>query len=491
MLFLRQNFLLLILLIALISAAMHFRIFTTDIIGPHAWRQTQTVANIQYFARNDFNILHPQTHVLTSGSTYMRMEFPLLQWSIAGAFRVFGEQLWLLRFLLFTTGIVTLAGMGRLAHIVFGRAEAAPLAAWTLCFSPMFYYYSMNPLPDLLALCCAVWGLYFFFAWRKSKAMRALLCCVLFLAVAALCKLPFLIFYGVFAGWLWDEWKSKNRSPAYYAKVIAVVMLSVAAPALWYFTVMKEWAPNMVTSGMLHNELPASAIFGILWGSLVSTLPEFLLNYCAVPFFLAGAFRLFRDKKQKRPGAVALLVVAFAALLYFLFELNAITLIHDYYLMPFLPLLFLAVTYGVLKFLDGPRWMRTAAIVLLIAMPLAAFLRSDSRWNADDPGFNADLLRYKNELRAATPDDAKIILGHDESAHIGLYYADREGWNFHEGDPLTAEQLRDVIQKGARYLYSDSRTTENDPALQPFFGDTTAVIGSYHIIALRVPAEKP
>ncbi|MEY4934216.1 MAG: hypothetical protein RIS64_575 [Bacteroidota bacterium] len=54
--------LLLFLLIPLISLGMHWRIFTTDLIGSHLWRQSQTQLNIQNFYRHDFNIMNPRNN---------------------------------------------------------------------------------------------------------------------------------------------------------------------------------------------------------------------------------------------------------------------------------------------------------------------------------------------------------------------------------------------------------------------------------------------
>lgn len=481
---LRQPFFLLLLFIAVLSAAMHARIFRTDIIGPHAWRQTQTAANIQYFVREDFNITHPRVHYLINGTNRMPMEFPLLQWSIAAVLKISGEHIFVERLLLFLCGIFALWGMGVLAREIFGRVEAAPLAAWALCFSPLFYYYTMNPLPDLLALCCCIWGAAYFFKWRNERKALFVCLAVFFLALASLCKLPFIVYYALFGGWLWIEGREKTLTLKKFLLVALVVLISLAGPAAWYLTVMPEWSPNAVTSGMLHNSLSGGQLFDILSGTLISTLPELLLNFAAVPFFLLAFYFLFRERKRRR-HLLPLLLALLGVLAYYLFEMNTITLVHDYYLMPFLPLLFVTVCYGALKLIDSGGWKKILAFVFLLIMPVTAFLRSDSRWDERDPGFNPDLLKYKTELRKAVPVGAKVIVGNDPSGHIGLYYVDREGWNFNL-DQLSVEQLKSLMAKGARYLVSDSRKVEGDAQLMPFFGETK-VIGSYHVILLKQP----
>ena len=463
---------------------MHWRIFNTDIIGPHAWRQTQTLATAEYFARQSLDITQPHTFQYLNGTNKLRMEFPLLQWTTGLSFRMFGEHIWLLRSLMFLIGLITVAGMGQLAKTIFKRSDAFFFAAWTLCFSPLFYYYCVNPLSDLPALCFAVWGLAFFFRWNSERSIKSLVLCVTLLALSALCKLPFVICYVVFAGYGLNALKTRPVPWKQMAIVKCVVLISLVAPAIWYVTVMKEWTPNMVTAGMLNNTLPASTLFSILIGTLVSTLPELLLNYAAVPLFIVGLYFFFRTGKNKNTDRAPLLFLSGAVLAYYLFEMNAITLIHDYYLFPFLPLLFLIVAFGCLKLIDRGKRMRIAVAVMILIMPVTAFLRSDSRWDENNPGFNADLLKYKNELRAATPTDAKIVIGNDESGHIAFYYTQHFGWNFHS-DRLTAPELKDLISQGASYLYSDSHTIERDPAIQSCLGDTIATIGSFRIIELK------
>ena len=75
------------------------------------------------------------------------------------------------------------------------------------------------------------------------------------------------------------------------------------------------------------------------------------------------------------------------------------------------------------------------------------------------PGFNKDLLVYKTELQKAVPKNALVVVGNDVSHFIFFYYVDKKGWGFHN-DELTAEQLQQMIEHGARYLYTDSRNVD-------------------------------
>ncbi len=99
-----------IILIALASIVLHYKIFTLDLQGIHVWRQTQTQINIQNFYRHDNNILNPRHNNFSWGDNIQRMEFPIMQWSIAQVERVFGEKIIVTRICIFLIGLMSVFG---------------------------------------------------------------------------------------------------------------------------------------------------------------------------------------------------------------------------------------------------------------------------------------------------------------------------------------------------------------------------------------------
>jgi hypothetical protein len=151
-----------------------------------------------------------------------------------------------------------------------------------------------------------------------------------------------------------------------------------------------------------------------------------------------------------------------AIIAYFLFEMNMIGKVHDYYLMPFLPLLFILVAYGAYHLLTGRnKLLRNISVVFLILLPLPAYMRIEGRWDTKKPGFNAVYYQYKNDLRALIPEKAFCVAGNDESHFILLYYLNRKGWAF-DNDELDGGLLNNYVSKGAAYLFIDSRIDERN-----------------------------
>jgi len=335
------------------------------------------------------------------------------------------------------------------------------MGAWAFNFSPCFYYYTINPLPDNFAMCCSVWGIAFFFIWYNNERWQHLLLSGVLLSIGALCKLPFVVYYIVPVLFFVLQVFQKKRDGK---KIITAVVLFIPLilPLLWYVTVMPQWNGNMIVKGMLNNQETSNRIVEFLLHNLISTLPELLLNYGSVFFFLAGFYFLITKNAFKDFRFKLILSWSVVVLIYFLFEINAIGTAHDYYLFPFYPLLFMLVAYGAYHLYNSSiKAIRYLTLGLLLLLPFTCYLRMQSRWNADSPGFNKDLLVYKSELQNAVPKNALVVVGNDVSHFIFFYYIDKKGWGFHN-DELTAEQLRLMIKKGAKYLYTDSRVTDGD-----------------------------
>lgn len=482
--FLRKNALFLLLTaLPLISMAMHWRAFQADLMGTHVWRQSQTQTVIVNFYEEDFNILNPRLNPRGSGEGIERKEFPLMQWLFACCYKVFGNHLIISRILTFFIGLGSLAGMYFLIKNLWKDRLAALAGAWALNFSPAFFYYTVNPLPDNFSLCCSIWGLAFFFDWYERRTAGALLATGFFFCLATLCKLPFIIFFAAPFMCFWMEFWQKRAFVPFVARSFSLGLF-VVPPALWYIWVIPGWQGTDVAKGILGDRPPAGQLLRYVFDNLVSTLPESLLNYASVPLFIGGIYFLFARKSHRDARFAPLAALGTAAIAYFFFEINMIANVHDYYLFPFVPLLFVLVSYGALRMLNGGPASARAALFLLLLLPLTAWLRTRNSWNPESPGFNKDWLRYKNELKALAPRDALCVVGNDVSHQIFFYHIDKKGWAF-SGDHIDAARLNGMIHEGARYLYSDTRVVDENPGIGPLLDSLIAEKGSVRVFRLR------
>ncbi|MDX2133623.1 MAG: glycosyltransferase family 39 protein [Saprospiraceae bacterium] len=477
------RFLFPVALIAL-STALHAPHFQKELMSIHVWRQTQTESTSVLFYEEDFDLFNPRRNDRGDGDGLFRMEFPLLQWLTAGLYKLFGRHLVLSRLFNFIIGLFSVWGMYALLRAVFHHDQTAFAGAWAFNWSPSFFYYTINPMPDNLALCFGLWGLYFFRRFYTSGGAMRMGAAGGLLALSALCKLPFILFFIVpLACFLSVVFRRRLFLTDGHAFIWMLICLSL--PLGWYLSVVPHWHGNGIVQGMLNRQTTWNVLLDYAQHNLFSTLPELMLNYASVPFFIIGVVNALQKKRRYSPqiwiwGAGLAAVAAYA-----LFELNMIAKIHDYYLFPLYPYLFLVVALGIHTAWHGRRpWLRTATLALLLCMPLTAWLRMQSRWNPEKPGFNADLLRHQAALRNAVPKDALVVAGNDLSHFIFLYYIDKKGWGFH-ADQLDSAGLHERIRRGARYLYSDSREVERVAA--PFLDTLVLQAGTVHVFRLNAP----
>ncbi len=472
-----------LILIVALSTLMHFKHFSKDLMSIHVWRQTQTQSNIVNFYEEDMNIFNPRRNDRGSGDGIYRMEFPVMQWIIACFYKIFGNSIIITRVFMFIVGLLTTLGLYKLLINLFNNEILAVLGAWTITFSPGFFYYTINPLPDFFALCCAIWGLVFFFRWYNKKNVFSLVLSGFFLALSALSKLPFIIYFIIPLIYFFEVLRKGGIKKKELIN-LTIALVLIIFPLAWYIVVVPQWGGNVIVKGIFDSEETFVQILDYMQHHLISALPEMHLNYASVPFFIAGFYFLFKNKAYKNEKFLLMLTLSIVVLLYFVFEINAITKVHDYYLFPFYPLLFILVAYGAYHLLQQKKGIRYVAVVCLLVLPFTCFIRMKTRWNPELPGFNKDLLVYKNELRDAVPKEALVVAGNDISHYIFFYYIDKKGWGFNN-DELTAEKLKTMIEEGAKYLYVDSENIRSNSNIMGLVSEKIMEKGSISVYRLK------
>lgn len=480
----RNHRLILFVIMPLVGLLMHLPIFQRELCGVHAWRQCETASNVVRFARGDMDILHPQVFSLEWEDGNKRMEFPVMQWGMAVVVRMFGENVIWMRLVSWLIGVVAVWGMFSLARSLFQDDVVALACAWAYQCSPLIFYYSVNPLPDNLALAAGIWSLAAYLKYFRSKRMFWLWLSALALGLSVLAKLPFVVFVAFPASDIGLR-ALRTRFANWRELLTGVVALGLclAPAAAWYITVIPTWTGNGVVAGILNatgEEL--RGLFGIAAFHTFSTLPELIINYGSCAFFVLGLYELRRRNMLRHPLMLPFLLLWAGVMAYFIFELHLIGRDHDYYLFPFVPGIFLLVGLGIRFVYQHPaKWMRDLAMVALLLIPLTAALRPYVRWWRI--GFPKALITEAAELRAAVPDSAKIIAGHDLSPHIFPYHLRKRGWTFSK-DALDPQRIRNCIAQGARYLYI-SKETEGKVDFSPFIAGLVHETKGFKVYALK------
>ncbi len=95
----------------LVSLALNAPHFNKDILGMHAWRQSQTNANALNFLNVGNNILRPRQSNTGAERKVYRSEFPLYPWLSAQVYSIVGTTPWVMRGFAFGLSVLTIPGM--------------------------------------------------------------------------------------------------------------------------------------------------------------------------------------------------------------------------------------------------------------------------------------------------------------------------------------------------------------------------------------------
>ena len=440
-----------------ISVFQHYRIFSLDFIGYHTWRQTQTQTVIQNFAFEDFNILNPRLNDFGTPDRIYRMEFPLAQWLIACLYKIFGNHLVITRLFFFITTLFSMIGIYLIILKLTRQKIIALLIAWFFLFSPIIYYYSVNPIPDNLALCLGIWAIFYWVSFLQTETITYFLVSCLFLSLSIAIKLPFIVFGGMYLSKLINFENYKKINIRFF-----IIPFLISLPALlWYVSVIGTWQGNNVVIGMFGNQTSLLNLLDIFQFNLISTLPELLINYATFPLFIIGSYYVIKNINYTNRIHFSFASIGMLCILYFLFELNMIDKVHDYYLFPFLPLLFIIIGFGLHKIFEVKfsKW-KYLVILSFIICPITAYLRCNTRWNLYKPGFEKEYLFSKNILQQTIKKSEKIMVYGDDSKSIVLYFLNRKGWCYYENN-ITQKNFLDNIKQGACYFVTDCNVDTN------------------------------
>lgn len=471
-------------LMPLLGLVMHMHIFPLELRGVHAWRQCETASNVVRFAREDMDIFHPKVYSLEWEDGNKRMEFPVMQWVMATAYRLFGENVLWMRLISWLIGVWAVFGMFSLARSLFRDDFVALACAWAFQFSPLIFYYSVNPLPDNLALAAAIWSMAAFLRYYRGGSQGWLWLSAAYLGLSVLAKLPFIVFIALPASQLGLA-ALRSRFASWRELLVGALayVLALLPGAVWYLTVIPTWTGNGVVAG-IFNASPEElrGLFGIAAHHLASTLPELIVNYGSVAFFVVGLVLLWQRKLRRHPLMLPFLLLWAGVMAYFIFEIHLIGRDHDYYLFPFVPGVFLLVGLGIQGLMRQSRpWLRAFVGGALLVLPLTAALRTYSRWAK--PGFPIELITEADVLRKAVPDSAKIIAGHDLSPHIFPYHLRKRGWTFN-ADNSAPKRIRYCIDHGAQFLYL-SKESEAKTDLSDFIQEMILETKGFKVFSLK------
>jgi len=196
----------------------------------HQWAQCDRASVALNYFQEDMNFFKPRVHNLDNGSGITGLEFPIVNYSVAVLYSLFGFYEWIYRvfmLILFSIGMMVFS---KIAKYYLKDSMLATGVTLLYAATPLLMFYAASFLPDVAALS------FFLVSWwillkEKIQSKARLIYWTLFFALAALIKISILIYLPPIMFLVFQNEETKKQIK-HYLLASAAVMLIVFA---WYF----------------------------------------------------------------------------------------------------------------------------------------------------------------------------------------------------------------------------------------------------------------
>ncbi|MDX1349000.1 MAG: glycosyltransferase family 39 protein [Putridiphycobacter sp.] len=446
----------------LVIVHLHLNRGLDDMIpGYHYWRKTDTYAQILNYYYNGFNFFDHGLYFnqMESGGKAVA-EFPLYYYLIALQLKLFGNHLLILKI---NWLIVMFAGQFALYKIgvyYLKNHVLALMVPFILFLSPTYVIYTIEFLPDPIALHLSFVGLYFLVKYHQKKAGRWLIWALVFITISGMMKpfylipfiayflvrfikarlkkvemiklWPFLIPFGFVVLWfLYMNWYNEKYGSHYFLSKLMPIWKNGGSEADTIWQRMQDKWLDTYFHPVYLNILLGAMVVGIIWSGV----------------------------KQKINGLYTVIALL-GAMAYFVLLFGMLNQ-HDYYIFPVLfmaPLIVLVFFTNVAVIKWSPLFNYGIGIIALILMYQNmhfSWLERQSRLrhkfiNATyefEPYRHLESFLTKNQV---TKNDLVIAFS-DKSPSYALLLLDRKGWSGFQTF-YRREKVTDLMDLGAKYL---------------------------------------
>lgn len=388
----------------------------------HAYRQCLTLGVARNYLEIDWNLFAPRTILCDSRPGFEVMEFPILNYTIALLWRVFGEHDWCFRLLGIT---VASLGLWHFHGIARRYVDARSALAGTVLFgTSIAFIYARKAMPDVFSLSLVLIGVNIGLDYlEKGKSWRLALV-ALITAAGLLSKIPSATALAFLVVPFFDPSNLLERK----IKLTGALAVAIAAMSAWYF-VWIPWAEKAYDHAWFFRLGLSRAWHEAFDEAWVYTKERFypIALQSRLAFFacVSGLVWMFIKKQWKLAACWAISSVVF---FYFILQVGKVFSGHEYYIIPYTPIMGLLAGYG-LGSLVSNNWL---FIGLLALMAAEAVYRQKPDFFI--PWQDQKFMKLQTLVDTYTRPKAKILTS-DASPRM-IYFAHRSGWTENKKERL-------------------------------------------------------
>jgi hypothetical protein len=351
----------------------------------HAWTQSDRFALALGFLNNGFDFFHPQTFNLLTANGITQVDFPVHEYIVALLMKLSGvHEPIVFRLYILCYGLTGLYFLFRIVRLFGGTFLHGLFVSVFMMTCPVFTYYLDGFLPSIPSFANTMIGYYFFFLYKKQNTPRDFLLSIFFFTLAALARLPFVIFLFAiscqqFLGYIRHK-KINSRE--------LTLMISGFLVVLAYFFYNVHLAIKY-GSQFLTVLLPAKSVADlkeIIFNVFDQWKFEYfsIAHYIVLPVILVYTLVLAIMKK-KHPGFDDLLtqtwIILCGAVIYFFLMATQFPE-HDYYFIDsFYPVVALFLVYTVPKIQFHDAFFKPLSVIACVVFIYLFCIQSNKAMN--------------------------------------------------------------------------------------------------------------
>jgi len=407
----------------------------------HSWRQTLTNMMARNMAEGHFSYLYPMVDMGGQRTGIIGSEFPFFQSLIAGCTLVFGEAHWYGRLLNLVVCSLAVIAFFRLCKKWWNERTA--WFATVIFLTSLWFVFSRKSMPDTFSVALVIVGIYCFQLFIDSKKWHNLILATILITLGGLCKIPAVFLFGLII----PLWLCKTIR--FQTKITISIAVGIASSFIlfWYFS----WVPHLVETYGFVLFFPKGITEG--WLEIKPLFSDFaaqfyfgaLRSYIVLFPLLIGIFWLgYRRNRLTFIGIVSLTGI----FLLFSIKTGAVFPTHNYYVLPFVPVLAVIAGLG-LQRLDKRLGI---ALLMLIATEGIGNQIADFRIK-EEVKYKLTLEQQVNQL---VPKGEKIII-HSGPNPEWMYWYHRKGWSLKPEEIQNPVKMLEIRKEGGDYIVIDKR----------------------------------
>ena len=487
----------------------------------HQWRQADCLSITKNYYKENTSFFEPAIFWLGEKEGKTVSECPLIYYSVAQLWKVFGFHEFIFRLLNIIIVFTGLYCLFKLIKNILSDNFWAYIITFLLFTSPILVYYTNNFLADAPAFALQLIACLFIWKGFNQENKWFYYLSFIFFVVAGLIKISSLIsFFAIFVIHLYifffkneKKWMYKWYSLIPYLIVFFIIYL-------WY------------KFALLYNQNNLGGIFllGIypiwdvdlitrkaIWHSLINNLVPAYFNKKALYFiFLIYIILLVNFKKTNKVLWFMSFIILFGTAFYILLFFQAFT-VHDYYLtnllvfiiIPLIAFFELLSKHFIKLFNSLPLKIIVSLIVFFLIYKTAVINRmkySINDWFVENnfiidkdvvkywSWFHKDFYNHTKAYETISPylekigvkSNDRVLSLPDESINISLYLMDRKGYSGFGYGELNIEQKMNLYKKhGVHYLVIDTVYLHQQEKLSVYIDKNIGKYENLEIFSLK------